>query len=212
MGNGGSLPGGENDRGVKLITPPSSAEVKNTWSYTSTQFTSLEQTQHIALCRLRCVQVRGASLGSPDLLRSLPHYRRLYANASRRWEGNCNRRTAARNPQSRRITANRYCDSTSLQDVPKLTPSQPSYKWQSDKICTCAGLRAGWSGVRVPAGAGNFFLHHRVQTDSRAHPASYTLVTRGSFPGLKRPAREASTYCQGQEYVELYLHSPNTPS
>jgi len=36
MGNGGSLPGGENDRGVKLITPPSSAEVKNAWSYNCT--------------------------------------------------------------------------------------------------------------------------------------------------------------------------------
>jgi hypothetical protein len=48
-----------------------------------------------------------------------------------------------------------------------------------------AGLRAGWSGVRVPAGAGNFPLHHRVQTGSGAHPASYPMGNRGSIPGDK---------------------------
>jgi len=46
-------------------------------------------------------------------------------------------------------------------------------------------LRAGWSGVRVPGGAGNFCFHHRcVQTDCGVHPA-YLLRTRGSFPGGK---------------------------
>jgi hypothetical protein len=53
------------------------------------------------------------------------------------------------------------------------------------------GLRAGWSGVRVPAGAGNFSLHHSVQTDSGAHPAFYPMGTRDSSPGVKRPGREA---------------------
>jgi hypothetical protein len=53
------------------------------------------------------------------------------------------------------------------------------------------GLRAGWSGVRVLAGAGNFSLHHPNQTGSGAHPASYPMGTRGSFPGVKRPRREA---------------------
>jgi hypothetical protein len=48
-----------------------------------------------------------------------------------------------------------------------------------------AGLRARWSGVRVPAGAGNFSLHHHVQTGSEAHPASYPMGTRGSFSGGK---------------------------
>jgi hypothetical protein len=38
------------------------------------------------------------------------------------------------------------------------------------------------SRVRFPAGAGNFSLHHRVQTGSVAHPASYPTATRGSFP------------------------------
>jgi hypothetical protein len=44
----------------------------------------------------------------------------------------------------------------------------------------------GWMiGVRVPAGAGNFSPHHRVQTGSGAHPASYPMGTTSSFPGNK---------------------------
>jgi hypothetical protein len=31
----------------------------------------------------------------------------------------------------------------------------------------------------------NFSLHHRVQNGSGAHPASYTMGTRVSFPGGK---------------------------
>jgi hypothetical protein len=45
--------------------------------------------------------------------------------------------------------------------------------------------------VRFPVGAGNFSLHHRVQNGSGDHPASYPVGTRGSFPGGKRPGREA---------------------
>jgi hypothetical protein len=41
------------------------------------------------------------------------------------------------------------------------------------------------SRVRFPAGGGNFFLHHRFQNGSGAHPASYPMGTRGSFPGGK---------------------------
>jgi hypothetical protein len=41
------------------------------------------------------------------------------------------------------------------------------------------------SRVRFPARAGSFSLHHRVQTGSGAHPASYPMGTRGSFPGGK---------------------------
>jgi hypothetical protein len=51
-----------------------------------------------------------------------------------------------------------------------------------------AGLRNGWLGVRVPARAGNFSFHHRVQNGSGAHPSSYAMGTRGLF---KRPGREA---------------------
>jgi hypothetical protein len=32
-------------------------------------------------------------------------------------------------------------------------------------------------------GAGDFSLHHHIQIGSGAHPASYTIGTRGSFPG-----------------------------
>jgi hypothetical protein len=38
------------------------------------------------------------------------------------------------------------------------------------------------SRFRFPAGAGNFFLHHRVQTGSGAHPASYPMGTGDFFP------------------------------
>jgi hypothetical protein len=41
------------------------------------------------------------------------------------------------------------------------------------------------SRVRFPARAGNFSVHHRVQNGSGAHPASYPVGTRGSFPGGK---------------------------
>jgi hypothetical protein len=50
------------------------------------------------------------------------------------------------------------------------------------------------SRVRFPAGGGvgNFSLHHHcVQNGSGAHPAFYPMGTRGSFPGGKRPWREA---------------------
>jgi hypothetical protein len=51
--------------------------------------------------------------------------------------------------------------------------------------CYSAGLRGGWSGIRAPAGAGNFSLHHRVQISSVTHTASYPVCTTGSFPGGK---------------------------
>jgi hypothetical protein len=40
-------------------------------------------------------------------------------------------------------------------------------------------------GVRVLLEAGYFSPHHRVQTSSGVHPASYPMGTRGSFPGDK---------------------------
>jgi hypothetical protein len=63
--------------------------------------------------------------------------------------------------------------------VPWLLLGAGTAQWYS------AGLLAGWSGVLVLAGARNFSLHHRVQTGSGAHPASYPMGTRGSFPGDK---------------------------
>jgi hypothetical protein len=70
-----------------------------------------------------------------------------------------------------------------------ITRGYTSYKFRTVKIIVSqwysAGLRAGWSGARVPAGAGNFSLHHRVQTGSQAHPASYPVGIRDSYPGGK---------------------------
>jgi hypothetical protein len=45
------------------------------------------------------------------------------------------------------------------------------------------GLDDRGSRVRFPVGAGNFSLHHRIQNSSGAHPASYPMGARGSFPG-----------------------------
>jgi hypothetical protein len=45
------------------------------------------------------------------------------------------------------------------------------------------GLDDRGSRVRFPTGAGNFSFHHRVQNGPGAHPASYPMDTRGSFPG-----------------------------
>jgi hypothetical protein len=53
------------------------------------------------------------------------------------------------------------------------------------------GLEDRGSRVRFPAEAGNFSLNHCVQNGSRTHPASYSMGTVGSFPGVKRPQREA---------------------
>jgi hypothetical protein len=53
------------------------------------------------------------------------------------------------------------------------------------------GLDDRGSKVRFPAGAGNLSLHHRVRNGSGAHPSSYPMGIRGSFPGVKRLGREA---------------------
>jgi hypothetical protein len=53
------------------------------------------------------------------------------------------------------------------------------------------GLDDRSSRVRFLAGDGNFSLHHPVQNGSGAHPASYTMGTRGSFPEGKAAGLEA---------------------
>jgi hypothetical protein len=64
----------------------------------------------------------------------------------------------------------------------------------------------------VPAGAGNFSRHHRVQTGSGAHPASYPMDIRSSIPEGKAAGEWSwplgSINCRDQECVELYFHSP----
>jgi hypothetical protein len=61
------------------------------------------------------------------------------------------------------------------------------YESRDSSVCIALsyGLDDGGSRVRFPAGAGDFSLHHRVQDGSGAHPASYSMGTRGSFPGGK---------------------------
>jgi hypothetical protein len=60
-------------------------------------------------------------------------------------------------------------------------------KSRDSSVCIALGygLDNQGSGVRFPAVAGNFSLHHRVQNGSGAHSASYPMGTRGSFPGGK---------------------------
>jgi hypothetical protein len=47
------------------------------------------------------------------------------------------------------------------------------------------GLDDWGSRFRFSAVAGNFSLHHRNWNGSGAHPSSYAMGTRGSFPGGK---------------------------
>jgi hypothetical protein len=61
------------------------------------------------------------------------------------------------------------------------------------------------SGVRFLARAGNFSLHHRVQKGSGAHPASYPMGTRGSFPGVNRTGYEADHSSPSSAEVSQYV-------
>jgi hypothetical protein len=63
------------------------------------------------------------------------------------------------------------------------TPGWEHHKLQSQLLGY--GLDDQGSGVRFPAGAGNFSLNHCVQTSSGAHPASYPMGIRDYFPGGK---------------------------
>jgi len=65
--------------------------------------------------------------------------------------------------------------------------------WQESAFYSEGVCKISWQldygldnwGVRIPAGARNFYIHHRVQTGSVTHPVSYEMGTRGSFPGGK---------------------------
>jgi hypothetical protein len=61
------------------------------------------------------------------------------------------------------------------------------FRSHDSSVGTALGRRLDDRGsrVRFPAEAGNFSPHHRIQNDSGAHPASYPMGTRGSFPGCK---------------------------
>jgi hypothetical protein len=53
------------------------------------------------------------------------------------------------------------------------------------------GLEDRGSKVRFPAGAGNFSLHHRVQTGCWAHQHRIKWVPGALFPRVKQPGPEA---------------------
>jgi hypothetical protein len=87
-----------------------------------------------------------------------------------------------------------------LLSAPRPTPIMGDHPFSAVRDClfnifaashSSVGIALGYgvddrgSRVRFPTGAGNFSLHHRVQKGSGAHPASYSMDTRGSFSGGK---------------------------
>jgi hypothetical protein len=71
------------------------------------------------------------------------------------------------------------------------------FQWYS------AGLRALWFWVRVPGGAGNFSLHHRVQTGYGDHRGWVVQRGPGALSlGVKRPGREADHSPQSSAEVK----------
>jgi len=74
------------------------------------------------------------------------------------------------------------------------------------------GLDDRGSGVRFPAGAGNYSLHRRVQNGSGAHPAFYPMVTRGSFPVDKAAGADHSPPSSAEVKNALgYTSTPQYP-
>jgi hypothetical protein len=74
-----------------------------------------------------------------------------------------------------------------------------------------AGLRSGWSEVRVPAWAWNFSPHHCVQTGSGAHPASYPVGKGTLSLGIKRPGRKANHSPRSSAKVKNAWSYTSTP-
>jgi hypothetical protein len=72
----------------------------------------------------------------------------------------------------------------SMESVLKKWFDIPSHN-SSVGIALGYGLDDRGSSVRFLVGAGNYSLHHGVQNGSGAHPASYPMGTKGSFPGGK---------------------------
>jgi hypothetical protein len=64
-------------------------------------------------------------------------------------------------------------------------PSPSQNRDSSVSIALGYGLDDQGPRVRFPAEVGNFSFHHHVQNGSGAHPASYPVGTKGSFPGGK---------------------------
>jgi hypothetical protein len=81
----------------------------------------------------------------------------------------------------------------SLYDIQQLKKKQKYFYMVRIKHSreSAVGIALGYgvddrgSKVRFPVGVRNFSLHHCVQNGSGAHPASYPMGTRVSFPGGK---------------------------
>jgi hypothetical protein len=65
--------------------------------------------------------------------------------------------------------------------------------------------------VRVTAAAGNFYLDHRIQTDSGAHPASYPVVPGALYVGVKMPRLEADHSPRSSAEVQIAWSYTFTP-
>jgi hypothetical protein len=67
----------------------------------------------------------------------------------------------------------------------------------------------------VPAGAGSFSLHHRIQDGSGPTQPPNQWVLGALLMGVKWPESEADhsppSSAEVKEYIGIYLHSPNTP-
>jgi hypothetical protein len=78
------------------------------------------------------------------------------------------------------------------------------------------GLEDRSSRFRLPAGAGNFSLYHYVKNYSGPTQPPIQCVPGALSLGMKRIGREADhlppSSAEVKECVDLYLHSPNTPS
>jgi hypothetical protein len=78
------------------------------------------------------------------------------------------------------------------------------------------GLDYRGSRVQLPAGTGNFSLHHRVQNGLGPTQPPIQWVPAVLSLGVKRPGREADhsfpSSAEVKEWVELHLHSPITLS
>jgi hypothetical protein len=70
--------------------------------------------------------------------------------------------------------------------------------------------------VRLPAGAGSFLFNTASRTAPEPTQPPIQWAPGALFVGVKRPGREANHSppfsAEVKECVEIYLHSPNTPS
>jgi hypothetical protein len=95
-----------------------------------------------------------------------------------------------------------------------LAPCRRIYCLQRSRD-SAVGMATGWTAERSEFESRegqDVSSLHVVQTGSGAHPASYPMGIGGSFPGGKAVRAWSwplnSNYCRGQEYVNLYIHSP----